>query len=54
MLHALRDVLNEPQLREMGKSFEAAKQHVPTRCGNMGICALLYINNPGLSGSLFL
>jgi hemerythrin superfamily protein len=31
MLHALRDVLDEPQLRELGKRFEAAKQHVPTR-----------------------
>lgn len=31
MLHALRDVLEEPQLRELGKQFEAAKQRVPAR-----------------------
>lgn len=31
MLAALREVLDEPQLRDLGKSFEAAKQHVPTR-----------------------
>jgi hypothetical protein len=31
MLPALRDELEEAQLRELGKRFEDAKQHMPTR-----------------------
>lgn len=31
MLPALRGELQEAQLRDLGKRFEAAKQHMPTR-----------------------
>eukprot|EP00775_Hariotina_reticulata_P006551 gene6551-6779_t len=31
MMPALRNVMEEKELRELGKRFEAAKQHVPTR-----------------------
>ncbi len=31
MLPALREVLTERQLRELGQRFEACKQHLPTR-----------------------
>jgi hypothetical protein len=33
MLPALRDELEEAQLRELGRRFEDAKQHMPTRWG---------------------
>jgi hypothetical protein len=31
MMPALRDVMEDKELRELGKRFEAAKQHMPTR-----------------------